>query len=75
LEKSKPNVNVIRFEIDPETRVMVREDGSIDFLPKDSIPTILPEVQVESPPDNEQSLLFSEQEENVCSQNLYIFKF
>lgn len=43
---------------------MVREDGTIYNLPRDSITTILPEIEVESPPVNNES---SEQEENVCS--------
>jgi len=49
---------------------MVREDGSVQHLPKDSITTILPEIKVESPV-NKESILSSEQEANVCSQNPY----
>ncbi|XP_008178976.1 probable WRKY transcription factor protein 1 isoform X3 [Acyrthosiphon pisum] len=41
---------------------MVREDGNIYTLPRDSITIILPEIEVESPQVNNESL---EQEENV----------
>jgi len=43
---------------------MVHKDGNINCLPRDSITTIFPEIEVESHPVNNES---SEQEENVCS--------
>jgi len=64
-KKKLPNIRIDILPFDPKTcKVMVREDGTIYNLPRDSITTILPEIEVESPPVNNES---SEQEENVCS--------
>ncbi|CAI6362546.1 unnamed protein product [Macrosiphum euphorbiae] len=63
VEKGIPIIPIDILPFDPKKcKVMVREDGTIYNLPRDSITTILPEIEVESPPVNNES---SEQEENV----------
>lgn len=63
--KEVPNVQVEYLQFDPmKCRVLVGKDGNMKNLPKDSVTTVLPEIEVESLQVNNES---SEQEKNVCS--------